>query len=337
MGKSLKDTEDFLFDADFKKWVLNPDDAGTMFWTKFMDENPEIKGELLDAKKIVSALGVEENQLPKSEVKDLWKDIKTYSKKTRNKSSRKVAIAVWIAAAVLVGFVILTNVFRTDSSDQTVVFSNYGELKEITLPDDSRVTLNGNSKITYSTHFDDERTREVWLEGEAFFNVTKKSGTGQTKFLVHAEEVTVEVLGTSFNVTNRKANTKVILSTGSIKLHFENISNVKEIAMIPGDYIEYSKTDSRITKKKVNPDIYSAWTANKLMFDDISLFELTQIIHETYGLNVEISDSVLNRKRIKIAAPTNDVDILLKTLEKLFNLDIKREGDHVKINNKIDN
>lgn len=337
MGKSYKETEDFLFDADFKKWVLHPDEEGTLFWNNFMNENPELKMEFLDAKKIVSALGIEENQLQKSEVKELWKDIKSYSKKANKKNRKHFRIAALLAAAVLAGIIIVTNVIRVNTPEQTVVSSNYGELKEIILPDDSRVTLNGNSKITYSTHWDNEKTREVWLEGEAFFNVTKKPGTGQAKFLVHAEEVTVEVLGTSFNVTNRKANTKVILSTGSIKLHFDNISNVKEIAMIPGDYIEYSKTDSRITKKKVNPDIYSAWTVNKLMFDDISLFELTQIIQETYGLNVEISDSVLNRKRIKIAAPTNDVDVLLKTLEKLLNLDIQREGDHVKIDNKIDN
>lgn len=333
----FKDSEDFIFHAGFKKWVLQPEKSDDEFWNQFIEDHPELSKEISDARKIVEALGVEQKLLQKSEVKDLWKDIRYHSRKSGHWNVRRISVWAGIAAAVIAGILILTNIFRVEEPVRQVVFSNYGELKEVILPDSSHVTLNGNSKLTYIDVWDANKTREVWLEGEAFFNVTKKTGTGQAKFLVHAEDVTIEVLGTSFNVTNRKANTKVILSTGSIKLHFDNISNVKEINMKPGDYIEYSKTDSKITKKKVNPDIYSYWTSHKLMFDDISLLELTQIIQETYGVHVEIKDSGLNTKRIKIAAPTNNVDVLFKTLEKLFNLDIKRDGNNVNIDRKHEN
>lgn len=333
----FKDSEDFIFHAGFKKWVLQPEKSDDEFWNQFVEDHPELSKEISDARKIVEALGVEQKLLQKSEVKDLWKDIRYHSRKSGHWNVRRISVWTGLAAAVIAGILILTNIFRVEEPVRQVVFSNYGELKEVILPDSSHVTLNGNSKLTYIDVWDANKTREVWLEGEAFFNVTKKTGTGQAKFLVHAEDVTIEVLGTSFNVTNRKANTKVILSTGSIKLHFDNISNVKEINMKPGDYIEYSKTDSKITKKKVNPDIYSYWTSHKLMFDDISLLELTQIIQETYGVHVEIKDSGLNTKRIKIAAPTNNVDVLFKTLEKLFNLDIKRDGNNVNIDRKHEN
>lgn len=333
----FKDSEDFIFHPGFKKWVLQPEKSDDEFWNQFIEDHPELSKEISDARKIVEALGVEQKLLQKSEVKDLWKDIRYHSQQSRHWNARRISVWTGLAAAVIAGILILTNIFRVEEPVRQVVFSNYGELKEVILPDSSHVTLNGNSKLTYLDVWDANKTREVWLEGEAFFNVTKKTGTGQAKFLVHAEDVTIEVLGTSFNVTNRKANTKVILSTGSIKLHFDNISNVKEINMKPGDYIEYSKTDSKITKKKVNPDIYSYWTSHKLMFDDISLLELTQIIQETYGVHVEIKDSGLNTKRIKIAAPTNNVDVLFKTLEKLFNLDIKRDGNNVNIDRKHEN
>ena len=337
MEMNLKDAEDFIFHTGFKKWVLQPEKSDNDFWEKFVEDHPELAKEISDARKIVAALGIEQKLLHKSEVKDLWKDIRHHSKLSVKQKIRRISIWSGIAAAVIAGIIIITNIFKVEEPIRQVVFSNYGELKEVILPDSSHVTLNGNSKLTYTSVWDKDKTREVWLEGEAFFNVTKKTGTGQAKFLVHAEDVTIEVVGTSFNVTNRKANTKVILSTGSIKLHFDNISNVKEIDMKPGDYIEYSKTDSKITKKKVNPDIYSYWTSHKLMFDDISLLELTQIIQETYGVHVEIKEQSLNNKRIKIAAPTNNVDVLFKTLEKLFNLDIKREGNNVNIDRKHEN
>ncbi len=333
----FKDSEDFIFHAGFKKWVLQPEKSDHEFWNQFIEDHSELSKEISDARKIVEALGVEQKLLQKSEVKDLWKDIRYHSRQSGHWNVRRISVWAGLAAAIVAGILILTNIFRVEDPARQVVFSNYGELKEVILPDSSHVTLNGNSKLTYIDVWDANKTREVWLEGEAFFNVTKKTGTGQAKFLVHAEDVTIEVVGTSFNVTNRKANTKVILSTGSIKLHFDNISNVKEIDMKPGDYIEYSKTDSKITKKKVNPDIYSYWTSHKLMFDDISLLELTQIIQETYGVHVEIKDSGLNTKRIKIAAPTNNVDVLFKTLEKLFNLDIKRDGNNVNIDRKHEN
>lgn len=337
MTEDLKDAEDLIFHPGFKKWVLQPEKADQHFWNKFIEDHPELSKEIADARKIITALGEEEKLLRKSEVKDLWKDIKKHSNNSGKWTAKRVSLFAGLAAAVIAAILILTNIFRVEEPSRLVVFSNYGELKEVILPDGSHVTLNGNSKLTYTSVWDKSKTREVWLEGEAFFKVTKKTGTGQAKFMVHAEDVTIEVLGTSFNVTNRKSNTKVILSTGSIKLHFENISNVKEIDMKPGDYVEYSKTSSKITKKKVDPAIYSYWTSHKLMFDDISLLELTQIIEETYGIEVNIKEQSLNSKRIKIAAPTNNVDVLFKTLEKLFNLDIKREGNNVEIDKKQEN
>jgi ferric-dicitrate binding protein FerR (iron transport regulator) len=333
----FKDSEDFIFHPGFKKWVLQPEKSDNAFWNKFVEDNPALSKEISDARKIVKALGTEQNLIKKSEVKDLWKGIRQHSQQSGKWNTRRISLIGGLAAAVIAGILVLTNIFKVEEPIRQVVFSNYGELKEVILPDSSHVTLNGNSKLTFIKEWENDKIREVWLEGEAFFNVTKKTGTGQAKFLVHAEDVTIEVVGTSFNVTNRKANTKVILSTGSIKLHFENISNVKEIDMKPGDYIEYSKTDSKITKKKVNPDIYSYWTSHKLMFDDISLLELTQIIQETYGIHVEIKDSTLEIRRIKIAAPTNNVDVLFKTLEKLFNLNIERDGNNVDIDRKHEN
>ena len=99
--------------------------------------------------------------------------------------------------------------------------TRYGETQTILLPDSSTVLLNANSRLTLSTDWTD--TREVWLEGEAFFRVrkikriTSPASAEHVKFIVRTDRLNVEVLGTEFNVRQRSEKTAVLLKsrTGS--------------------------------------------------------------------------------------------------------------------------
>jgi len=117
-----------------------------------------------------------------------------------------------VAAAVAI---LLAGTYLYINSLDTAVSTQYAENKEIVLPDNSEVILNADSKVTYSEkNWDDNRN--ITLEGEAFFKVAKGE-----RFTVatHAGEVTV--LGTQFNVENRKDFFEVTCYEGLVSISFK--------------------------------------------------------------------------------------------------------------------
>ena len=89
----------------------------------------------------------------------------------------------------------------------------------IKLPDGSLVQLNANSTLSFDTQWDASADRCVWLNGEAFFEVEKKPETKQ-KFKVITADLTVEVLGTEFNINSHHQQTRVFLQEGEDKIEF---------------------------------------------------------------------------------------------------------------------
>lgn len=116
---------------------------------------------------------------------------------------------MWIAsvAAVLIIAISLWVVIpRTDTS---LVQTKYAEQKIIALPDETEIVLNSNSTLNYQKGWQSGKPREVWLEGEALFRVrhinsNNTLASAPTPFIVHTSLVNIEVLGTVFNVRERR-------------------------------------------------------------------------------------------------------------------------------------
>ena len=108
----------------------------------------------------------------------------------------------------------------------------YGEIKSFVLPDGSLVKLHANSQVSFVEEWEVGVDREVFLKGEAYFEVEKKPQT-QAKFSVFTNDLKVEVLGTEFNVDTRKEKTEVVLNEGSIKLQLKDQAK-QRILMKPG-------------------------------------------------------------------------------------------------------
>ena len=130
-----------------------------------------------------------------------------------------------IAASVLL--VICTGIwyFKSGTATNTNLYkTDFAQIKHITLPDGSKVTLNANSELKLSLDWSDKGDRQVWLDGEAYFEVEKKPATHQ-KFVVHTKDIDVEVLGTKFNVNTRHEKAIVSLEEGKIKLSLHDKSS----------------------------------------------------------------------------------------------------------------
>jgi transmembrane sensor len=202
----------------------------------------------------------------------------------------------------------------------------------VVLPDQSVVMLNGNSSLKYNKGWNKEEKRQVWLQGEAFFSI--KHTPNHQKFIVNtSKEVDIEVLGTEFNVTNRKDELRVVLNSGKVKLNIEKAIH-NEVIMRPGNLVEFKGNNEDYIKKDVDPKVYSSWTTERMVFDNATLAEISSVLEETYGLRLEFSDSGLLNETFSASFPKDDINILIKAIAKSFNLKVIKNGNTIKMINK---
>jgi len=203
----------------------------------------------------------------------------------------------------------------------TTYATDYGMTRDIVLDDGSEVILNANSSLKVPRQLSGHR--EVWLEGEAFFSITKKPN--HARFVVHTDNLNVEVLGTKFNVSSRHQKTEVMLDEGSVKLT-SSLPDVKEpLMMIPGDLVSLSNKDAAFKKKTVEPARYSAWRSNLMVFEDTPLSKVAQQIEDYYGIEVEIANAALMKSQLTGTLPNNNLGIVLKSLSATLKMTVVRE------------
>jgi len=207
--------------------------------------------------------------------------------------------------------------------------TRYGETRIIRLPDQSQVTLNTNSTLRVPRNFTSGTVREVWLSGEAFFSVTHLHH--HRKFIVHARKMDIEVLGTKFNVNDRRGATQVVLQEGKVKIVSFLKAKADTILMKPGQLVKASLQEKQVALKKLQPEMYAAWRENKLVFDEMPLPEVLQTVEDHYGVRFlnQSKDTTWLRQRYTGILPNNDLHVILRALSGIYHLDIRKQEDQV--------
>lgn len=195
---------------------------------------------------------------------------------------------VWrIAASVLLVLGIgLTSYFignREVEVNYLTKSTTKGQRSVVTLSDGSVITLNSKSKLAYPEKFSG-KTREITLEGEAFFEVQKDP---ERTFIVHAGDVVTTVLGTSFNVRAfEEAQVEVTVATGTVKVAAN--ATGREVLLTKGQQAIYSGKLSDIITRDVDLRRYTSWIGRSLEFDMMPFKEVVNILKRTYNTEIRI-------------------------------------------------
>jgi ferric-dicitrate binding protein FerR (iron transport regulator) len=198
----------------------------------------------------------------------------------------------------------------------------FGKRREVRLPDQSVVILNGNSSIRYASEWKADQPREVWVEGEAYFAVTHTKN--HQKFMVHTpDHLTIEVLGTKFNVNNRRGTTHVVLQEGKVKVSGQENTYI----MKPGEMISYSAQELKVKPQKVNPKLVASWKDDLLLFQEESLASIANRLQDTYGIEVQFEDSTVAQEVFSGSVPADSVDILFEKFEKLYQIKVTKQNN----------
>ena len=161
------------------------------------------------------------------------------------------------------------------------------EVRTDTLPDGSVITLNRNSQISYPDAFSGN-LREINLQqGEAFFNVTPDKFR---PFVVKVNEVTVRVVGTSFNIKARPEATEVIVETGKVQVSKKE----KTLALTPREMVVVRTSENRLIKEKTPDQLYAYYRSATFKADNTPLWRLVEVMNEFYGARI-----TLERKELR--------------------------------------
>ena len=240
--------------------------------------------------------------------------------------------ATWrvAAAAMLVGLLSAGGFWLRGELRTHRFASPAGTLTHLTLPDGSEVTLNGNSTLRYVGNWQKDAARQVWLEGEAFFSVTERMAPdGKVKFLVHTDDLRVEVVGTRFNVEQRHDRAAVVLASGQVRLGLADRPEQPVVEMVPGDRVAYSDGQLQLEVERVVPDRFTAWRNQVLVLDRTSVREFARILEGTYGLKVHIKDPSLADVAVTGTIQSQDLTTLLEVFSATTGLRTQRRGNHL--------
>lgn len=211
-------------------------------------------------------------------------------------------------------------VLPAEQEISSVVTKN-GNRTKVVLPDGSQVWLNAGSKIDYNNSTFNKELREVSLNGEAYFDVTKNE---DKPFVIHTKKMDVRVIGTAFNIRSYydEKTAEASLIRGSIEVTLKdrkdqkiilkpnekisiNTEEEKQMVLKTGESIPVKRNSAIpeivVKELKTNPINHIipeiAWTQNRLYFEDKSLEEIGPMMEKWFGKTVIIQNESLNKIR----------------------------------------
>lgn len=171
------------------------------------------------------------------------------------------------------------------NSSLNTIYVPYGKRSTLILADGTKVYLNSGSSLVYPAEFQSDK-REVYLEGEACFEVTKEK---ERRFVVQTAYKEVEVLGTIFNVSIDKSQNKfeTVLVAGKVALESSN----GKIELTPNQYYGYASDTGVDEVKTVDARSYISWIDGKLKFKRESLSSILRKLEKSYNIELKMLDS----------------------------------------------
>ena len=205
---------------------------------------------------------------------------------------QRVAAILLLPLLVYSGYLTIQNQTNSNGKEQVMmqtVSSRQGMVTQLALADGTKVWLNSGSELQFPTSFAGDK-REVLLKGEAFFEVTKNE---KQPFRVNANELKVEVLGTSFNVVSfdDDAQSEVVLVTGKVALSSENGQIKKEYGTLhSGQRAIYEKEKQKVFTEEVDVEKYIGWREGNLIFRDDSMEDVVKRLSRWFNVEITIND-----------------------------------------------
>jgi transmembrane sensor len=335
------EVEDFLHDDFFIDWVLKSTEEHERFWNEWLLSYPDRKQVVESARRVVASIAVKplDTSLSDNEVEDIVAYVKNQLHDQEVKAEPVLIhfyrSVYFQAAAVLLVFMVISFLFiktnnqHSSSNQVTAVTDAYvrvrnisSESKVVRMSDGSLAVLKPGSALRYLRSF--AKQRQVYLDGEAFFEVHKNPGI---PFLVHSNDMVVRVLGTSFTVRTQKDKQKfnVIVNTGKVLVYNHKTApdgkGKGSVTLMPNQQLVYQSTRTGYIKETLQkPLTLSLEIAKKeFTFDNVPFSTIVEKINKVYDVNIEYDKSKLGNIVLNASLSDRPLDAKVELICKAVN------------------
>lgn len=318
--------ESLVASESFQAYCLGKESDG--YWTEWVKEHPARQSDIQEAYAIVLALY---SHLSSDEITAQQERLRSlsgssgFSENSQKNRTRKVAwpipAVISVAAAILIlAAVWLGGAFNAEAPMLSLT-TEYGQTKELVLPDGSQLTLNANSHVRYASTWEGDQTRQIWLEGEAFLDVTHLP---DQPFVVHAGKADVNVLGTTFNVRTREKDFSVLLVEGKVE-----ITQGAEISAVLSPGHRATLQGEELSVDSVDVTQFIAWKDNRMVIHGQPIQYIVDRLSWENNIDITVADSAILNKRVSAVLQTSDPEVLLSALAEIYELTITQTGQLV--------
>jgi transmembrane sensor len=276
------------------------------------------------------------NEKEKEEIKlqmktHIWQSISNQSE-ANEKIRHLKAIFIKAAAAVLIGGILACSYFlfrphaNTQIVNQQIIPRNENHL--IHLPDGSTVIVMKDSKLTYASSFNKVNKREVYLEGEAYFDVKHDAAK---PFIVHTGALQTTDLGTAFNIRAIKGDHKITVTVARGEVSVSNKYKVFGL-IIPNQQMVFNTDKAVSVIKKVDADVSLTWKNQDILFDDVTTEEAARLLADRFKVNITFTDDKPKYNRFTTTFPHDEsLQYILKIICELNNANYTYDEEKAKV------
>ncbi|WP_456457888.1 FecR family protein [Reichenbachiella sp.] len=291
--------EDFALDDAFRAHVLHPNAESEAFWDEWIADNPDCVEEVELARQMVLSIQFTEVLVPEEKIDAVVQRINQTidSEQPQRKKNgyvfwvSRVAAAVLLVVVSVLSYQLVIDKQGVDLMTEQVTYVTkevpLGQKSTLTLGDGTKVKLNSGSTFRFPETFSDT-LREVYLTGEAFFDVAKNPNK---PFVIHSQGVETRVLGTSFNISAypTSENVSVAVATGKVKVKLSENKKRSEV-LIPNQMFVYQKSKGRTFKAEdINLADLLAWKDKRIVFNKSLHDEIIETLERWYGVTFVVN------------------------------------------------
>lgn len=312
--KSMLDEASIAEQIEIKQWLLDDDDNQRYF------EHFELIWN--ESKRLARTSTVDENAAwerfkARTNAKDRETEVIPMYPRPVFRILRMVAMVLMTAGVGWLSYIFAT---RSSSNEMLTISSGMQTLTD-TLPDGSIVTLNRKSSISYPQEFAG-KTRQVRLTGEAFFDVKPDKSK---PFLISVDDVTVKVVGTSFNVKDNAEKTEVIVETGIVEVS----RDTQRVRITPREEATIVKASAEMRKGITADEFHNYYRTRRLFCDGTPLWRLVEILNEAYEADIVIGNQRLKNLPINTTFDQNSLESILGVVSETLSLKVEHHGDQI--------
>ncbi|WP_316804430.1 FecR family protein [Pedobacter nototheniae] len=228
-------------------------------------------------------------------------------------------------AAVLVIAIGAWTIYNLFGPGYYTMLSTTNKIATEKLPDGSTLTLNKHSKISYAGNF--KNNRDLMMDsGDVFFDVAKDKSH---PFTITIKEVSVMVVGTSFNIKHLKDETEIIVESGIVKVGFGQA----EIKLYKGERILINGKTSKLIKEQSSDELYKYYRTNLFVANNMPLYKLVNTLNEAYGVHIILDDKAKDLS-ITTVFKMESLDHILNVICQTLNLKKSHQGNDILLSYK---